>query len=66
MIEKIPAQWTIEGFMQVYDEQVKTQPTYFAAYNEAEKLHIATFGTPRYKSYDSFRQTRKDYLCKKS
>jgi hypothetical protein len=50
--------------MQVYDQLVKTEPTYFAAYNAAEKLHIATFGVPRYKSYDSFRQTRKDYICK--
>lgn len=66
MSENIPAQWTTEGFMQVYDNLIVNHPgiTYYAAYHEAEKQHIAIFGKPRYSSYDSFRKSRKNTLTK--
>jgi len=64
----IPSQWTTEGFMQVYEEVYRNDPeiTYFGAYHETEKIHTNLFGKPRYSSYDSFRQTRKNYVTKKN
>lgn len=62
----IPAQWTTDGFMQRFEENLKKFDTYLGAYHETEQEHLQLFGTERYKSYDAFRMTRKQILIKKT
>lgn len=57
-----PSQWTNEGFNQVFESLIKTGITYVEAYIKAEEMHVEKFGRIRYKSYDSFRSSRKKLL----
>ncbi len=57
--------WTIDGFMKRFDDLLKDHLTYINAYQKAEDEHMKLFGKFRYKSYDSFRQTRRDWVFKK-
>jgi len=61
----IPTQWTTEGFMMQYDDNFKDCKTYLDAYKKTEQQHEELFGKPRYKSYDSFRMTRKQMILKR-
>lgn len=61
----IPSQWTTDGFMQRYEQLLPTSRTYLEAYSLAEREHLEAFGRERYKSYDAFRQSRKNKLLKK-
>lgn len=50
--EKI--QMTDDGFIEVYESQVKQARTYTQAYENTETMHEITFGHRRYSSYHSF------------
>ena len=49
-----------------FDELIGTTKTYWMAYEEAENEHILLFGKCRYKNYESFRQSRRDWVFKKT
>lgn len=63
-IPPISAQWTNEGFNQVFESLVKENPeiTYVEAYRRAEMLHVEQFGKIRYSTYESFRGARKKLI----
>ncbi|MFZ2905337.1 MAG: hypothetical protein WAZ98_03940 [Cyclobacteriaceae bacterium] len=61
----IPTQWTTEGFMQRYEEILPLCKTYLEAYATTENEHLQAFGRERFKSYDAFRQSRKNMLAKR-
>lgn len=61
----IPTQWTTEGFMMRYDDNLKESKTYLEAYKKTEEEHKELFGRARYKSYDSFRMTKNQSILKK-
>jgi hypothetical protein len=58
----IPSQWTTEGFNKRFDEIIKTGVSYLNAYIQAEEEHVKLFGRIRFKSYESFRSSRKNLL----
>ena len=58
-IPEVESQWTAEGFNRVFEEFLKTEVTYVEAYRLTEELHVKTFNSLRYKSYESFRNSRK-------
>lgn len=58
-LNNVPSCWTAEGFNKVFEEFVKKDITYVEAYRLTEELHIKTFNSLRYKSYESFRNSRK-------
>jgi hypothetical protein len=60
----IKAQWTNEGFNQVFEELMKNDITYVEAYRQAELKHVELFGALRYSNYDSFRSCRHKLLFK--
>lgn len=64
--QKIPSQWTTEGFMQRYDELLPAARTYLEAYLATEEEHKKLFGTTRYRNHDAFRQVRKTSLLKRN
>ena len=59
--EEIETQWSNVGFNQRFEQVLKGQPDlpYTQVYLKVEHEHIEKFGKCRYKSYDSFRQSRK-------
>ncbi len=61
------SQWTVKGFNDRFDDLIKEKDTYNSyvqAYARAEEDHFKLFGKYRYKSYDSFRDSRRKYLFK--
>lgn len=64
------AQWTSRGFMQRFDQimtENKDNPDfrYTHAYSQAEEEHIKLFKKTRFKSYDSFREYRRQIIFPK-
>ncbi len=63
----IESQWTTNGFMVRFDELLKDarwEGNYLRTYIATEEEHIALFGSCRYKNYESFRQTRRNWIFK--
>jgi len=58
----IKAQLTNEGFNELFEMYMKTELTYVGAYQKAEEDHKSRFGSYRYKSYESFRNSRYSLL----
>lgn len=62
------SQWTIAGFMTRYEQLLATSrySSYYKTYLATEAEHQQLFGNTRYKNYDSFQRSRKNYISKKS
>ena len=60
----IPAQWTNEGFNTRFEQVLQDNKDYryVHAYRIVEEEHMKLFGTFRYKSYESFRISRRVML----
>lgn len=63
-LQPIKAQWTNEGFNQVFEDLMKQDITYVEAYRQAEMKHVELFGSIRYRSYESFRSCRHKLIFK--
>lgn len=64
------SQWTAKGFMTRFDEimtEQKDNPDfrYSHGYYKAEQEHIDKFGKSRFKTYESFREYRRQVLFPK-
>lgn len=55
MIQKIS---TAAGFIEIYEANLPSSPSYTEAYERTEQLHESIMGWRRYSSYNSFRHTR--------
>lgn len=62
----IDSQWTTKGFNDRFEQLIKDGLTYQNAYLKCEEEHVALFGKLRYKTYDSFRDVRRDLIFKKT
>jgi hypothetical protein len=61
-LQPIKAQLTIEGFNELFERFMADDITYTQAYLKAEEFHVKMFGSIRYKSYESFRASRHNFL----
>ncbi len=55
-------EWTVRGFNQRFDEFVKDGNNYVQSYIKTEEEHVELFGHIRFKNYESFRSSRKNFL----
>jgi len=66
----IESEWTAKGFIDRFEQimsQHKTDDgfTYMRGYLQAEEEHTNLFNHPRFRSYESFREYRRQIIFKK-
>lgn len=54
----------MEGFQERFSQLIKSGCSYEKAYFDAEEEHKTLFKKYRYKSYESFRNVRRNYIFK--
>lgn len=50
------------GFDKLFEKQIRISNTYEEAFNQLNSEYMSVYGTPRYASYESYRQSRRQRI----